>query len=117
QNKGRLLGKLLRLDVDGATGYTIPSNNPFVGDVSARHEIWAFGLRNPWRFSFDRQTRDLYIADVGQNTWEEVDAVTAASGGGAGLNFGWNVMEGLHCYNATTCIQTGLTLPVLEYSH
>jgi glucose/arabinose dehydrogenase len=116
QNKGRLLGKLLRLDVDGASGYTIPAGNPFTTDPNARPEIWAYGLRNPWRFSFDRQTDDLYIADVGQDAWEEVDVATAASGRGAGLNFGWNVMEGLHCYN-TGCSQTGLTLPVLEYSH
>jgi hypothetical protein len=119
QNKARLLGKILRLDVDAGTPYAIPPDNPFVADPNARHEIWAIGLRNPWRFSFDRQTGDLYIADVGQGMWEEVDVATAASGRGAGVNFGWNVMEGRHCYppGTTTCNQTGLTLPVLEYDH
>ena len=115
QNKHRLLGKLLRLDVDGASGYTIPPNNPFVGDTSAAPEIWAWGLRNPWRFSFDRQTNDLYIADVGQDLWEEVDV--APGGVPGGVNYGWNIMEGKHCYNASTCNMTGLVLPVLEYGH
>ena len=115
QNKHRLLGKLLRLDVDGTSGYTIPPNNPFVGDTSAAPEIWAFGLRNPWRFSFDRQTNDLFIADVGQDEWEEVDV--APGGVPGGLNYGWNIMEGRHCYNATTCNMPGLVLPVLEYNH
>jgi len=119
QNKGRLLGKILRLDVDAGSPYAIPPDNPFATDPNARPEIWALGLRNPWRFSFDRLTGDLYIADVGQNTWEEVDVATAASGRGAGVNFGWNVMEGRHCYpiGTTTCSQAGLRLPVLEYSH
>jgi glucose/arabinose dehydrogenase len=117
QNRQRLLGKLLRLDVDGVSGYTIPSDNPFATDPSARPEIWAYGLRNPWRFSFDRQTGDLYIADVGQNAWEEVDVAAAAAGRGPGANYGWNVMEGTHCYGATTCNQIGLVLPVSEYSH
>jgi glucose/arabinose dehydrogenase len=117
QNKHRLLGKLLRLDVDGPSGYAIPSDNPFATDTSARGEIWAYGLRNPWRFSFDRQTGDLYIADVGQNTWEEVDVAATAAGRGVGANYGWNVMEGAHCFNAPTCNQTGLMLPVVEYSH
>jgi len=118
QNKHRLLGKLLRLDVDTASGYKIPADNPFATDTSARPEIWAYGLRNPWRFSFDRQTGDLYIADVGQNAWEEVN-VAAAPGRGAGANYGWNVMEGRHCRpgGPGTCNQTGLTLPVLEYGH
>ncbi len=115
QNKHALLGKLLRLDVDGASGYTIPADNPFATDTSARPEIWAYGLRNPWRFSFDRQTGDLYIGDVGQGAWEEVDAATATSGRGAGLNFGWNVMEGMHCYNNPGCTPVG-RLPVLEYA-
>jgi len=117
QNKHALLGKLLRLDVDGASGYTVPANNPFVGDTSAAPEIWAWGLRNPWRFTFDRSTSDLYIADVGQGSWEEVDVQPAASTGG--VNYGWNVMEGLHCYppGTTSCNQTGLTLPLIEYDH
>jgi glucose/arabinose dehydrogenase len=118
QNKHALLGKLLRLDVDGATGYTIPADNPFATDTSARPEIWAYGLRNPWRYSFDRTTGDLYIADVGQNAWEEVNVSTTASGRGKGLNFGWVIMEGLHCYpSGNSCNQTGLTLPALEYGH
>jgi hypothetical protein len=116
QNTSRLLGKLLRLDVDGTTGYAIPPDNPFVTDPNARGEIWAIGLRNPWRFSFDRQTGDLYIADVGQGLWEEVD-VAAAPAAGRGVNYGWDVMEGRHCYPGGTCNQSGLTLPVLEYSH
>ncbi len=115
QDKHALLGKLLRLDVDGTSGYTIPATNPFVRDTSAAPEIWAWGLRNPWRYSFDRQTGDLYVGDVGQGQWEEVDVAVAGSSGG--VNYGWNVMEGKHCYNASTCNMTGLTLPVLEYSH
>ena len=111
QNMNVLLGKLLRLDVDMASGY-VPSDNPF-GSV-----IWAFGLRNPWRFSFDRQTGDLYIADVGQAKWEEVDVATAGSGRGRGANYGWNVLEGTHCYSpATGCDPSGKTPPVLEYDH
>ena len=115
QNKHRLLGKLLRLDVDGASGYTVPANNPFVGDTSARPEIWAYGLRNPWRFSFDRTTGELYIADVGQSAWEEVDVQSAASTGGQ--NYGWNVMEGSYCYNTSNCNKNGLVLPVYTYNH
>jgi glucose/arabinose dehydrogenase len=116
QNTHALLGKLLRLDVDGASGYAVPSDNPFAGGTAGAPEIWSYGLRNPWRFSFDRETGDLYIADVGQRLYEEVD-VSPASAGGRGLNFGWNVMEGRHCYNATTCDQSGKTLPVIEYGH
>jgi len=117
QDRHALLGKILRLNVDGATGYTIPATNPFATDTSAAPEIWALGVRNPWRFSFDRQTDDLYIGDVGQGAWEEVDVQPAASAGG--LNYGWVVMEGRHCYppGTTGCNQSGLTLPVLEYDH
>jgi glucose/arabinose dehydrogenase len=86
-----------------------------VGKSNAAPEIWAYGLRNPWRFSFDKQTGDLYIADVGQNLYEEVDFQPANAGGGQ--NYGWNIMEGAHCYNSTTCDQIGLALPVLEYAH
>jgi glucose/arabinose dehydrogenase len=92
----------------------IPANNPFVNMTGARDEIWAYGLRNPWRFSFDRATGDLWIADVGQDTYEEVDFQPASSRGGE--NYGWNRMEGLHCYQAG-CQMQGLTLPVAEYSH
>lgn len=112
-----LRGKLLRIDVetgDPAT-YTVPPGNPFVGDPNARPEIWAFGVRNPWRSSFDRETGDYYIADVGQATREEVDVQLAGSAGGA--NYGWNIMEGSLCFNAPTCDSTGLTLPVAEYDH
>jgi len=114
QNLATLLGKMLRIDVDGASPYKIPTNNPFVNQAGARGEIWALGLRNPWRFSFDRVAGLLYIGDVGQNAWEEVDVVTANR---AGVNYGWVTMEGKHCYNATTCNQSGLEIPVLEYSH
>lgn len=115
QNLGTFLGKLLRLDVSGDAGYAVPPSNPFVDRDGARDEIWAYGLRNPWRFSFDRETGDLYIADVGQDAYEEVNFV--AAGTGAGLNYGWKVMEGLHCYEASDCDQAGLTLPVIEYPH
>jgi glucose/arabinose dehydrogenase len=115
QNTNTLLGKILRLDVEsGATPYAIPAGNPFASG-GGRPEIWAYGLRNPWRFSFDRQTGDLYIADVGQGGWEEVDHQPAGAAGGA--NYGWNIMEGAHCYNAATCDPNGLTLPVAEYDH
>jgi glucose/arabinose dehydrogenase len=116
QSLGSLLGKILRIDVDFASPYAIPSTNPFLGIPSARREIWAYGLRNPWRFSFDRQTGDLWIGDVGQDNYEEADWQLAASRGGE--NYGWRFMEGLHCYNPPTgCPTTGLTLPVLEYTH
>lgn len=110
QNPKALLGKLLRIDVTNQTTYTIPASNPF------GNEIWALGLRNPWRFSFDRLTGDLYIADVGQDTYEEVDFQPAADAGGE--NYGWRIMEGLHCYNPSAgCDRSGLTLPIAEYSH
>jgi glucose/arabinose dehydrogenase len=113
QNPAALLGKILRLDVNGAAPYAIPPNNPFVGQTGKRPEIWITGVRNPWRFSFDREAGLLYLADVGQNAWEEVHVTPAGTGG---LNFGWNLMEGTHCYTSG-CNQQGLTLPVLEYSH
>ena len=116
QDRHALLGKILRLNVDGASGYTIPGTNPFATDTTAEPEIWALGLRNPWRFSFDRQNGNLYIADVGQGTWEEVDVQVPGSGG---MNYGWNVMEGAQCYpiGTATCNQVGLTNPVLQYDH
>jgi len=114
QNRAALLGKLLRLDVDAGDPYSVPTDNPFVGVRGARPEIWALGLRNPWRFCFDREASLLYIADVGQNHWEEIDVAPAGRGG---LNYGWNVMEGNHCYRAPLCDRDGLQLPVLEYSH
>ena len=115
QNLGVLLGKLLRIDVESEPGKVrIPADNPFVNRAGARGEIWAYGLRNPWRFSFDRATRDLWIADVGQNVYEEVNFQPAASRGGE--NYGWNQMEGTHCYE-TGCRMDGLVLPVVEYTH
>ncbi len=118
QNPSTMLGALLRLDVDQAADaaqYGIPADNPFVADAAKLPEIWATGLRNPWRFSFDRATGDLLIADVGQNQWEEVNFLPAGSPGGS--NFGWNIMEGTHCYDRNTCNQTGLVLPVIDYRH
>jgi len=113
QDLTTLLGKMLRLDVSGAGSYTIPADNPFVGGAN-RGEIWSYGLRNPWRWSFDPVTGEVYVGDVGQDAWEEVDV---ASAGGGGLNYGWNVMEGTTCYGSGSCVRTGLTLPVLVYGH
>ncbi len=107
QNAKVLLGKILRLDVDSAEPYAIPSDNPF------GNEVWTYGLRNPWRLSFDKLTGDLYIGDVGQNTWEEIDYLPKGSPGGT--NFGWNLREGAHDYNGST--SPDLTEPVAEYSH
>jgi glucose/arabinose dehydrogenase len=116
QNLGTLLGKMLRINIDGAFPYTIPEDNPFVGTEGARKEIWALGLRNPWRFSFDRLTGDLFIADVGQDSWEEIDYQVAGSK--EGENYGWKLMEGNHCYIPSTNCNTGaLTLPIIEYAH
>jgi uncharacterized protein (TIGR03437 family) len=115
QRLDTLLGKLLRIDVESEPGRVhIPPGNPFVRTPGARPEIWAFGLRNPWRFSFDRVTRDLWIADVGQDTYEEVDLQRSFSQGGE--NYGWNQMEGFHCFREN-CSMTGLALPVTEYNH
>jgi glucose/arabinose dehydrogenase len=115
QDLGALLGKLLRIDVDAGDPYAIPPDNPFVGMTGAQEEIWALGLRNPWRWAFDRTAGNLYIADVGQGAWEEVNVVASTT---AGLNYGWDNMEGRHCYEPSSgCNQTGLTLPALEYSH
>jgi len=110
------LGKILRISPRPSEGrpYGIPRDNPFVGRVGAKPEIWDYGLRNPWRFSFDRQTGDLWIGDVGQTDWEEVDVERAGSPGG--LNFGWNRYEGSHPYLGSDD-PTGLTMPVYEYPH
>lgn len=116
QSLNTLLGKMLRIDVDGNPPYSIPADNPFINDPAARDEIWALGLRNPWRFSFDRQTGDLFIADVGQSRIEEVDFQPANSSGGE--NYGWNLMEGSDCYPPSSNCNSGtLTLPILEYNH
>nr|MCU0570263.1 PQQ-dependent sugar dehydrogenase [Oculatellaceae cyanobacterium Prado106] len=123
QNRQSLLGKLLRLDVEspGVTTYRIPGNNPFVGDRDpqnlTRDEIWAVGLRNPWRFSFDRQTGNFYLADVGQDRVEEINFQAASDLGGQ--NYGWNVLEGTLPYpDASRSVMTnGFTAPVFQYSH
>ncbi len=107
QSLDTLLGKILRIDVDKGDPYAIPSDNPFGS------EIWAYGLRNPWRMSFDRETGDLWIGDVGQGTWEEIDFYPAGTPGGA--NFGWPLLEGTHSYNGNA--QPELTMPAAEYSH
>lgn len=116
QSLNLLLGKILRIDVDFASPYAVPVTNPFFSTPGARREIWASGLRNPWRFSFDRATGDLWIGDVGQDKYEEIDWQRASSRGGE--NYGWRLMEGFHCYNPSSgCPTFGLTLPVLEYTH
>ncbi len=128
QDLNQLLGKMLRIDADGATrgggvppdcglvgNYSIPADNPFVG-MAGCDEIWSSGLRNPWRWSFDRRTGDMLIADVGQGNWEEIDFEPAASGGG--VNYGWRCYEGDHAFNLTGCGPIGTyTFPILEYSH
>ena len=125
QNKDILLGKLLRIDVDGTGAvpcgqstpmpYAIPATNPFVG-VAGCDEIWAYGVRNPWRFSFDRETADMLMGEVGQELYEEIDFQPASSTGGE--NYGWHLMEGFHCYNPpTNCDDGTLTLPILEETH
>lgn len=116
QNTNVLLGKILRLDVNSGSPYVVPPDNPFVGVSGARGEIWDFGLRNPWRFSFDRSTGDLYIGDVGQGSREEIDHEPASSSGG--FNYGWRVMEGSLCFNpASGCDTSGKVLPVTEYDN
>ena len=116
QDLNQLLGKILRIDIDSGLPYTIPADNPFVGVAGTQPEIWAYGLRNPWRMSFDRQTGDLLIADVGQNSLEEVNLQSAASQGGE--NYGWPLMEGTSCFQpSSNCNDGSLTLPILEYSH
>jgi len=118
QNLNSLLGKILRLDVSAASSYSIPASNPFYNNPnpSVRKEIWAYGLRNPWRFSFDRLTGDIYIGDVGQSKQEEIDFQPANSHGGE--NYGWRLMEGSLCYNPSTgCNQSGKVFPVAEYDH
>ncbi len=113
QNPKALLAKLLRLDIDSAQPYAAPKDNPFATNADFAPEVWAMGLRNPWRFSFDRLTGDLYIGDVGQNQWEEVDFQPAGEGG---TNYGWNIMEASHRYSGEP-EKAGLTAPIAEYSH
>ncbi|HUN65428.1 MAG TPA: PQQ-dependent sugar dehydrogenase [Bacteroidota bacterium] len=113
QNTSTFLGKILRINVDSAANglpYSIPPGNPFAGDTAKKQEIFAYGLRNPWRFSFDGGT--LWCADVGQDLWEEIDTINP------GKDYGWNIMEGFHCYNPSSgCDTTGLTMPIFEYHH
>ena len=116
QNKNTLLGKILRIDVNTDNGYKVPADNPFVGKADTRPEIWAYGLRNPYRFSFDQKTGQLFAGDVGQDLWEEVDIITK------GANYGWRIMEGTHCHNDKntpdeSCDTSGITMPITEYSH
>lgn len=116
QSLSQALGKMLRIDIDRGSPYAIPGNNPFVSRAGARGEIWAFGLRNPFRFSFDRSTGDLYIGDVGQNQIEEVDVGLRSRGGGE--NYGWNITEGTQCFRPSSgCSTAGLTLPLTQYNH
>ena len=113
QSTNTLLGKILRLDVDQGEPYAIPADNPYANG-GGMPEIWAYGLRNPWRFSFDRLTGNLYIGDVGQSSFEELDFQSANNSGG--VNYGWNIMEGYSCYNAANCDTSGLSLPVFDYA-
>ena len=117
QTGSTLLGKLLRIDVDGGSPYAVPDGNPFVGDANYLDEIWAYGLRNPWRWSFDNFNGDLWIADVGQGTWEEINLRPGWSSGGE--NYGWRLKEGTHCFNPSLdCDPSAATLdPFYEYEH
>ncbi|MFQ5535978.1 MAG: PQQ-dependent sugar dehydrogenase [Gemmatimonadota bacterium] len=116
QNRSTLLGSILRVDVtqSAAPPYEIPPGNPFVDDPAARGEIWLYGLRNPWRFSFDFADGLLFIGDVGQDTWEEIDVLDTGEGGG---NLGWNIMEGPECFGGAACGGDDLVLPVAVYTH
>jgi glucose/arabinose dehydrogenase len=121
QNKDSLLGKMLRINVNSTTSttnYTTPTSNPYYG-VAGRNEIWQIGLRNPWKFSFDRANGNIWIGDVGQGKWEEIDrGLKTSSGAARKANWGWRLMEGMHCYNPSSgCNTTGLWWPLLEYAH
>lgn len=112
QNMNTFLGKILRINVNSGNTYTVPKDNPFVGKANTKPEIWAYGLRNTWRYSFDKATGQLFAGDVGQDTYEEVDIVTK------GGNYGWHITEATHCFSpATGCSFKGITLPITEYSH
>jgi glucose/arabinose dehydrogenase len=112
QNKGNYFGKILRIDTNSENGYNIPPDNPFYGSKYEKEEIWAYGLRNPWRFSFDAMNGNMFIGDVGQDSWEEINYLEFDS---AGLNFGWNITEGNHCYSNPECDQRMYIEPMLEY--
>jgi glucose/arabinose dehydrogenase len=112
QNMDTWLGKILRVDINTKTGYLVPKSNPFVGKTGYKPEIWAYGFRNPYRFSFDRKSGQLFAGDVGQDLWEEVDIIKK------GANYGWKITEGTHCYSpASGCDIKGITMPITEYSH
>jgi glucose/arabinose dehydrogenase len=113
QKPDTLFGTILRIDVDGGDPYLIPADNPFVGGGGAP-EVWAYGLRNPWRFAIDHESRLMYIADVGQQDWEEIDVVALDEGG---ANFGWAYREGSRCFSSPECEETETILPVVEYGH
>lgn len=114
QNNTTWLGKMLRIDTESGGTYQVPPSNPFVGDTRYLPEIWATGLRNPWRYAFDRETGDLWMADVGQNRAEEINFQSGGSKGGE--NYGWRLMEGFACFNPSNCDRTNLTQPVYEYT-
>jgi glucose/arabinose dehydrogenase len=106
------LGKILRIDVNTDKGYRVPADNPFVNRTDVKPEIWAYGLRNPWRFSFDKASGQLFAGDVGQDNWEEVDVVEK------GANYGWRITEGNHCFNPSSgCVVKGISMPIFDYSH
>jgi glucose/arabinose dehydrogenase len=106
------LGKILRIDINSASGYRVPSDNPFINHENVKPEIWAYGLRNPYRFSFDKATGQLFAGDVGQDIWEEVDIIKK------GANYGWRLTEGMHCFNPSSgCDIKGITMPIAEYNH
>ncbi|TXT63722.1 MAG: Glucose sorbosone dehydrogenase [Promethearchaeota archaeon] len=112
QNRETLLGSILRIDIDSGDPYAIPGDNPFFGnDQGYKEEIYAYGLRNPWRFSFDNETELLWAADVGQNAWEEINIID--NGG----NYGWPILEGTHCYESLSCNKSQYDAPIYEYSH
>jgi glucose/arabinose dehydrogenase len=114
QSLSTLLGKILRIDVEGASPYAIPAGNPFGASPGARGEIWSYGLRNPFRFSFDRGSGDMYIGDVGQAALEEIDFAGRSNGG---QNFGWSRTEGTQCFGSANCDRSGITFPIAEYGH
>ena len=112
QKLDNLFGTILRIDTNTDSGYTIPKSNPFYNDKNKKGEIWSYGLRNPWRFSFDSLNGDIFIGDVGQDSWEEIDYIKSGVGG---TNFGWNIMEGNHCYLDSTCVSDQYINPIIEY--
>ena len=113
QRLDNIFGKILRIDIDNGVPFSIPSDNPFINDDNIRKEIWSYGLRNVWRFSFDRLNGDMYLGDVGQNNYEEVDFESSSSKGG--LNYGWKIKEGFHCFELDTCKNNDLIDPIYEY--